>query len=265
MQNKLLLVIAGILLPLCLNAQTEATETDFDFQGRVSAAADWKICKGLHLAGGYELRTADNFSRIGRHQLGVGIDWSPIKYLNVGCGYYFIGKYNSEKVFRPQNRVYVDLGGGYKFGAWKLSLRERLQLTCKAYDVNEFQQVPNLLELKSRLKLSYKGFAHLEPYAFAELRNCFNAPSFSYEYDEAKGKYSNYQFLGYSDAYISRIRAALGLQWNIDRHNGIDFRFMTDWCSEKVIDTDVEGTKLKSYSWEKEVVCSLVIGYVFSF
>lgn len=265
MRNKLIFIMAGMLLPLCLSAQTETTDGGFDFRSRTSASVDWKLCKGLHLEGGYEMRTADKFSRIERHQAGLGLNWSPIKHLNVGGGYTFIGHYDSDKVFKPRHRFYFDIGGGYKFGAWKLSLKERLQLTHKSYDVNEFQQAPNLLELKSRLKLSYKGFAHLEPYVYAELRNCFNGPSFSYGYDESTGKFSDYKFLGYKDTYINRVRGAVGVQWNIDRHNGIDFKFMTDWCSDKVIDTNAKGTKLKSFSWEKCVVSSIAVGYVFSF
>lgn len=265
MRNKIILTIACAFLPLSLLAQTQATETGYDFRSRTSASVDWKICKGLDLSGGYELRTADKFSRIERHQATIGINWSPIKYLDVGGGYTFIGHYDSDKTFKPRHRVFLDLGGGYKFGVWKLSLKERLMLTHKSYEINEYQQVPNLLELKSRLKVTYKGFTHLEPYAYAELRNCFNAPSFSYEYNETKKKYTNYQFLGYSDAYINRIRAAIGLEWNIDRHNCIDFRFMNDWCSDKNIDTNAEGTKLKSYTWEKNIVSSIVVGYVFSF
>lgn len=265
MRTVRLLIPALLLFSAAAQGQTPATGTDFDLRSRTSVGMDWKISKELHLDAGYELRTSDKISRVERHQLNVGVQYSPVKYLDIGAGYYFIGHYDSEKVFKPRHRLYIDLSGSYKFGAWKLSLRERIQMTHKSYEFNRYQQTPNLIELKSRLKLAYKGLIHLEPYAYVELRNCFNAPSLSADYKEASGKYKNYQFLGYSDTYINRLRAAIGLEWKITTNHAIDFKLMSDWCRDKAIDTNAEGTKLKSYCWEQALNTSISVGYVFSF
>ena len=245
--------------------QTETMETSSDFATRTSVGVDWKITKGLHLDAAYELRTVDKLARIERHQLDVGIQYSPVKHFDIGAGYVFIGHYDSEKVYKPRHRAYVDLTGSYKFGDWKLSLRERLQLTHKAYDVNPYQQTPNLLELKSRLKLAYKGFDALEPYVYAEVRHCLNGPSFTADYDEVSERYINYQSTGYSDAYLNRSRGAVGLKWAITDNHAVDFRLLADRYREKVIDTNAEGTKLKSYSWEQTWVTSLAVSYLYSF
>ena len=226
-------------------------------QSRVSAGVDWKIRKGLHLDAGYEMRLSDDCSSIERNQLGVGIQYSPFKHFDVGAGYSYIGHYDDEGTLKPRHRVYLDVMGSYKFGSWKVSLKERLQLTHKSYDFNEFQQTPNLVELKSRLKVAYKGFAHLDPYAYVELKNCFNGPSFETD--------SGYKFLGYYDAYLNRTRLALGVEWNISGHHAIDFRFMGDFCRNKDIDVNAEGTKLKSYSLVESFRPALCAGYVFSF
>lgn len=243
----------------------ESSVYENDLRGRFSAGADWKIVKGLHLDAGYEVRMTDDFSRLERHQLNAGVQYSPVKHLKIGGGYYFIGHYDSDREFKPRHRFYADVTGSYKFGVWNLSLRERLQITYNSYDFNEFQQTPNLLELKSRLKISYKGFSRLEPYAYAELRNCFNGPSFSARWNEAREKYTDYEFTGYHDTYINRLRGAIGLEWKISRHHSVDFRVMGDWYRDKSIDTNAEGTKLKDYYWEKGFVATLDIGYVFSF
>lgn len=263
--DLILTVILLTVISAAANGQEQASGTENDLRGRLSAGVDWKIVKGLHLDGGYEIRVADDFARIERHQLNVGIRYSPVKHLKIGGGYYFIGHYDGDRNFKPRHRFYVDVAGSYAFGAWKLSLRERLQLTHNAYEFNEFQTTPNLLELKSRLKVSYVGLVHLEPYAFFELRNCFNGPSVSAEYNESKGKWSGYEFAGYHDAYINRLRGAAGVVWKIDRHHGIDFKLMGDWYRDKNIDTNAEGTKLKSYTWEKGFNATIDIGYVFSF
>lgn len=265
MRTTKLLILALLLIPATAIGQTPATQTDYDFRSRTSVGVDWKIMKGLHLDAGYEFRTADKFKRVERNQANVGIQYSPIKHLDIGAGYYFIGHYDNEKTLKPRHRFYFDIAGSYKFGAWKLILRERAQITHKSFEFNEYQQTPNLFELKSKLKLAYKGFIHLEPYAYAELRNCFNGPSFTADYNEEKEKYTNYKFTGYSDAYINRLRGALGLEWKITRNHAVDFKFLADWCRDKAIDTNAEGTKLKSYSWEQAFITSLAIGYVFSF
>lgn len=259
MRTTRILISILMLIPLFARSQTPATGTEYDFRSRTSVGVDWKIVKGLHVDAGYELRTADKISRIERHQLNAGIQYSPLKYFSIGTGYCFIGHYDADKNFKPRHRVYADLTGSYKFGAWKLSLRERIQMTHKSYEFNEYQQTPNLVELKSKLKLSYKGFTHLEPYIYAELKNCFNAPDVNY--NEATGKY----FSGYSDTYINRVRGVIGLEWKIDRSNSIDFSFMTDWCRDKEIDTNAKGTKLKSCCWESTLNNILSIGYEFSF
>lgn len=264
MKRKLLTLIL-LTSTLACPAQTGTTTGATEFKTRVSAGVDWKIRKSLHAEAAYELRTNGNLSGIERHQLNVGIKYSPVNHLDIGCGYYFIAHYDSGKNFKPRHRVYADVIGSYKFGEWKLSLRERVQLTHKSYDFNTFQQTPNLVELKSRLKLAYKGFARIEPYAYAELLNCFNGPSFSADYNETTGKYSNYVFLGYKDVYVNSVRTALGLEWNIDRRNSIDFRMLADFGRDKNIDTNAEGTKLKSCIWEKSSDMILTIGYVFSF
>lgn len=260
------LIIPVILLFSAVAAgQTPADGVSYDFRSRTSAGIEWKIIKGLSVDAGYELRTADMFSRVERHQVNAGFEYSPIKHLDIATGYYFIAHFNGEKEYKPQHRIYFDLEGSYTFGAWKLSLRERIQMTNKAYGFNEYQQPRNLVELKSRLKVAYKGFIHLEPYAYVELRNCFNGASFTADYNGQSGKYSNYEFTGYDDAYINRIRGTLGLKWKISRNHSIDFKFMTDWCRDKIIDTNAKGTKLKAYYWEQAVNNSLSIGYVFSF
>lgn len=261
----LLVVILLTMISQNVIGQEQASGSDNDLRGRLSAGVDWKIVRGLHLDAGYEIRAADNFSRIERHQLNAGIQYSPIKHLKIGGGYYFIGHYDGDRNFKPRHRVYADVAGSYTFGRWKLSLRERIQLTHNAYEFNRFQNTPNLAELKSRLKVAYKGMAHFEPYAFAELRNCFNGPSFYAEYDESKGKWSGYEFTGYHDTYINRIRGVLGIVWNINRHHGIDFKVMGDWYRDKDIDTNAEGTKLKSYNWVKGFNVTVDIGYIFSF
>ena len=254
MKIKVFILSLGLLLgtrTLCAQSASDGRATDF--RTRTSIGADWKIVKGLHLKADYELRTEDKLSRVSSNRLSAGLRYSPVKHLSIETGYSYIGQRNSDKELKPRHRVYLGATGSYKAGDWKFSLQETLQMTHKSYDFNVYQNTPNLLELKSRLKASYRGFSRIEPYACAELRNCFNGPSF----DDG--------FAGYDDGYLNRVRASLGMEWELDKHNALDFRLISDWCSDKDIDANAEGTKLKTMAWDKSLNVSLAVGYVFSF
>lgn len=235
------------------------------FRSRFSASADWKIVKGLHLEAGYELRTMDSWSGVERHMVNVGMSYKVCKFLKVGADYDFIGHYNSASVFKPRHRVGAEVTGSVDAGNWRFSLRERLQFTHKAYAINRYQDVRNDLSLKSRVKVAYRGLNSWEPYAYVELRNTFNDPSFNASYDSATATYSDYEFLGYDDAYLNRVRGAVGVVWKINKHHGIDFKLMQDWKKDKDIDTNKAGTTLKAYAVEKSFNTILAVGYKFSF
>ncbi len=253
--GKLLL----LFLPLCSLNQSFAQTS---VRGRASLEADWKVAKGLHIGAEYELRSAESFAAVERHQFTLGTSYKINNYLKVGAGYCYVARYNTSRDFKPSHRAHIDLTASTR-GPWKLSLRERLILAHKSYSVNSFQEAKNDVVLKSRLKLSYTGFKSIEPYAFFELKNIFNAVSCDFNYDGTS--YSGYNFKGYDDAYVTRLRGALGLEWKLSRHSAIDFSCFVDYNRDRKIDTNKAGTKLKDISWEKAWCTSLCLGYCFSF
>lgn len=240
-------------------------DDEFGFTGRFSAGLDWKIFKGLRLDAEYELRTHNNFAAVERHQASLGLSYKVCNYFRAGVAYTFIGHYkSSDGSFSPRHRASLHLTGMYDAGMWHLTLRESLEMTHKT-DVNPYQDCPNALALKSRFKVSYRGFAHWEPYAYVELRNCFNDPSFNATWNEAGQKWADYQFIGYKTAYINRVRTVLGVEWKITRNHSIDLSALYHWTHGLEIDTNKEGTKLKAASWETASDMALSLGYKFSF
>ena len=236
------------------------------FTGRFSAAAEWKVYKGLHISAEYQLRTQNLFSAVERHQVSAGISYKVCDYFRTGLDYTFIGRYKaSDLSFRPRHRVSLFVMGVYDAGMWRFSLKETLEMTHKAYEINEFQDTRNGLNLRSRLKVSYRGYAPLEPYVYVELRNSFNDPSFNYRWDETAGVWTGYEFLGYKRAMLNRIRACIGAQWHITRNHSIDFALLYHWNHSLEIDTNKEGTKLKNLNYENSNDLALSIGYKFSF
>ena len=254
--------LLAVSVSFAAGAQGTANELENDFGGRLSVGLDKKIAKGVHVEAEAEVRLSDNFSNLGRYQAGAGLSWKVNDYLKIGGGYLFIQNKNSEGTWKPRHRVYVDATGTLKAGDWRFSLKERLQLTHS--DVNNpYQNTPNSLTLKSRVKVAYKGFSAITPYGYIELRNVFNDPSENATWTGSS--YSDYSFNGYSCGYLNRVRGSLGAEWKLSKQNALDIFLLGDYCYNKDIDTNAKGTKLKSLTYDRAFNLGLGIGYTFSF
>lgn len=252
------------LVPVSVFAQGTVNDLETDIGARVGISVDKKIVKGLHVTAEGEFRLSDNFSTLGRYHAGMGVTYKIGHVFKVGAGYQFIEKLNSSSEWKPRHRFYADAGATLKAGDWRFSLRERLQLTHR--DVNNpYQDCPNSLMLKSRFKVSYKGYKGFTPYGYIELRNVFNDPSCSANWSAASGTYSDYSFTGYKDAYFNRVRTSLGLEWKLSKQHALDFYILGDYCYDKHIDTNSGGTKLKSLTYDQGFNTALCVGYQFSF
>ena len=263
--GKRLIIACMLLAASTFVSRAQGTDNDLenDLGARFSVSADKKIVKGFHWTVEGEARQDDNLGNFGRWQAGTGLTYKISPWLKLGAGYIFIQKKNSESVWNPRHRVYGDAMFTLRSGAWRFSLKERLQLTHR--DVNNpYQDNPNLLGLKSRFKIAYKGPV-LTPYGYVELRNVFNDPACAAVWSTASQTYSDYSFIGYKDAYFNRVRGSLGLEWNLGDRSALDFFLLADYCRDKDIDTNAKGTKLKSLTYDRKLNCGIGIGYTFSF
>mgnify|MGYP002852969531 CR=1 FL=1 len=265
MRKKVLALCAILwILPGISRAQGTVNELESDLGARVSLTADKKISKGFHWNVEGEARMSENFSDLGRYQIGTGLTYKVSPWLKLGAGYIFIQKKNSDDEWKDRHRFYGDATFSYKTGPWKLALKERLQLTHR--DVgNVYQNNPNSLTLKSRFKVSYNASPTLTPYGYIELRNVFNDPACDALWSTTSRAYAGYSFLGYTDTYLNRLRGSLGADWKLDKHNALDLFVMADYCHDKNIDTNKAGTKLKSLTYDRKINLGLGIGYKFSF
>ena len=57
----------------------------------------------------------------------------------------------------------------------------------------------------------------------------------------------------------------MGLEWKLDTRNVLDFYVMGDYCRDKNIDTNAEGTKLKSLTYDRTFRGWTGVGYTFNF
>lgn len=267
------LSISNFQFSIC-HGQTEVT-VDPEMGARLSFNLNKKITKGWHVNLEEEVRFDDNFSSFNRFHTTLSTNYKVLPYLKVGLGYSLINGYNGElgKFRAPRHRLYADVMGTYRYGDWQISLRERLQMTHRTDAFNTYQNTENAWMLKSRLKVTYKGFRRWEPYGSIELRNTLNAPVIkanfngtNYVTDAGSQVGEAGWFLeGFSGVYVNRWRGALGVEYRIDRNSSIDVYLMADYCTEKEVDANAEGTKLKSYILEKGFNGWLCVSYSYSF
>ncbi|MBR5643964.1 MAG: DUF2490 domain-containing protein [Salinivirgaceae bacterium] len=264
MKKLIIFSLAAMLaVPMSILAQ-DAKDDGTDFGGRVSAEVDKKLMKGLHAFVNGEARLNDNFGNFYRYQGTVGASYKVNNYLKTALSYTFIENKNSKDEWKIRNRFTFDITGSYRFGDFKLSLRERLQLTCKDVN-NKYQDVAKGLTLRSRLMVQYKALDALTPYAYVDVRNTLNAPKWTYDFDDETGIFSNYSYEGNKDVYINRVRLGLGAEWELSKQHSFDFFCLYDFCNEKDIDSNKKGTKLfYSFNHHSQNI-SLGVGYKFSF
>lgn len=279
--KKTIMALALLAAAIPAMAQTDV-DLDNEFGGRLSVAADKKLNKGLHLRLEEEVRFDNNFGAFNRFHTTVGFNYKVNQYLKVGVGYALINPWNSDsnEFKSARHRLMIDATGSMRFGVWRLSLKERFQATYRSGDMNEYQNPRTALTLKSRLKLQYRGWRRFEPYTYIEMRNILNAPVIHAKYNKATDKWGYYSggifyskdednpgwFLdGFDGIYINRLRFALGFDYRINRESSIDVCLLLDYVSDKVVDANAEGTKLKSYTYEKGFFGWLTVGYKYAF
>ncbi|MBR1517221.1 MAG: DUF2490 domain-containing protein, partial [Bacteroidales bacterium] len=225
-----------------LSAQTDV-DLDPEFGGRLALSIDKKIVKGLHVSLEEEVRFDDNFSEFNRFHTTLSVTYKPISFLKLGLGYALINPYNNNVFKSARHRFYFDAMGTYRFGHWALSLKERLQITHRTGEFNQYQNPANALMLKSRLQLKYKGIRKLTPYAYVELRHYLNAPTIVANYDgtnyltddgSVKGD-AGWFLDGFNSIRMNRVRGSLGLDYALDKHSTFSFSFLADFVSDKEV------------------------------
>lgn len=246
--------------PIALRAQTDAT-LDPELGGRVSVSLDKKIVKGLHASLEEEVRFDNNFGSLDRLQTSIGLSYKVHPNIKLGLGYALINGYGtkSESFKNPRHRMVADVMGTLHLGYWNLSLKERFQVTRRTGDFNIYQNPKNALTLKSRFMAQYKS-GKVQPYVFFELRTYLNAPVIEADFDGM-----NYYTLdehseigepgwflkGFHGIYNNRLRSSIGVDIKLNRHNTLNFYLLGDYCFDKEVNANAQGTILKSYRREK--------------
>lgn len=137
MRNKLLLIVAAMVLPLCGFAQTEGGD---DFGTVLSVEGTHRFNKKFSVEAEVEMRTRDDVKTVDRWSGGVQASYKMLSWLKASAGYTYLEdnneKYNDSmskkaEYWGPRHRFNVSLTGSWRVGNFDLSLRERWQYTYR--------------------------------------------------------------------------------------------------------------------------------------
>lgn len=282
MQDKYLKYFVSILTVSFLFPVTLAADQDDSdsFSTRISAEADYKVMRGLHIYASEELRLGGK-DIMDRSYTELGTSYKINSHLKVALSYTAIAVYKSEttelensmEVIRYwydwRHRFSADIIGSFRIGQWRLSLRERIQGTYKTRELNNYQQPQTTWVLRSRFKVSYRfRSAPFEPYVSFEPRLLLNGAEWSD--DGMSPLYEESVFIGHNDVYFNRFRGTAGVEWKLNSRHSLDFYGIFDYLRDKEIDARKEGsskgTILKTpIVWQTGYRVSIGVGYKFSF
>ena len=246
-----ILAIVGLMCLICPIAAS-AWDEPASLGARLSAEADYKIKRGLHAFVSEELRFGGT-NIFDRSYTEIGISYKVADYLKTSVSYTAIAVYESEITeldsntlmarywYEWRHRFTGDITGSLKAGQWRFSLRERIQATYKATELNNYQQPQTTWVLRSRLKASYKfRTVPLQPYAYIEPRILFNGAKWS---SESMGpQYEDARFLGHKDVYMNRLRNSIGVEWRLSSAHSLDLYCLYDCLWNKEVDARKEGS-----------------------
>lgn len=246
------------------NGMEYLSESSSDFGARLSGAVEYTLIrKRMHVSLEEELRFNEGLGSLHKSYTTLGLDYRLTPWLKADAAYSFIAANSSSNGWRNRHRGAVSLTASQRFGIWKLSLREKLQATHKAYEVNLYQSPQTDLALKSRLKVAL-DLPHnkWEPYASVEMRNTLNAISPSafvygkytwqkYDGDEEAWVNKSRTCYGnptpsYSKIYVNRLRFQAGTEWKFRKNQTLGLYAVADWNMDLDVDFSSRGIQ-KSY------------------
>ena len=263
-----------------------------DVQGRFSAGLQIPLGQKWSLTWSEQVRTMDNFGKLDKIVSTIGVGYKPWEFLKFDIDYSLVNEcqYDTEEMevqipvlnddgsqkidnmtgepiynFAMQDvetknwglrhRTNIDVTGMYRIGRLKLSLRERLRVQYRTDSVCKYEKPATTFSLRSRFKTAYDiRNSRWEPYAFVELYTMLNSPK---PVDNFK------EFPLQHEAYINRIRLAVGTEFKIHNHHRMDIYYMVHF--NRTYNARYKGNKGDLKEWSLEKMCNHVIGIDYKF
>lgn len=127
------------LLLLCPVVRSSALAQESDMGFGISVSGEHRLMRGMKLQAEAEVRSQDVLSQLERWAIGLSLDYRLTDYLKSDVGYCLMDRFHLAEYtdrgnrisgyWAPRHRWYASLQGQYVCGRFKVSLRERYQLT----------------------------------------------------------------------------------------------------------------------------------------
>lgn len=170
----------------------------------LKATVEKKITPKLSATAVVSTRFGENVSQLETYYFSVGASYRLKKWMKLGVMYRHSQKREIEPYFIPRNRFNVDLSFKKKFfKRLVLEPRLRYQNQYTAYYTSEKGSIPNHYA-RLRTQASWDLNQKYEPYVSAEL----------------------YYHLKYQQEMFNRVRYALGISYEINKHHKINIYYM---------------------------------------
>ena len=257
-----------------------------DVQGRLRATFEVPFAKKFDFTWSEQVRLMNNFSSLDKVVSTVGVGYKPWEFLKFGIDYSLVAErtfdteemevqipsldangnqrfdditgepiYNftmmdvEKKGWAMRHRTNIDVTGMYRIGRLKLSLRERLRIQFRTDSVCKYEKPETTFSLRSRFKTAYDlRNSRWEPYAFVELYTMLNSPK---PVDNFK------DFPLQNEAYLNRVRVAVGTEFKINNYHRLDMYYMVHF--NRTYNSRYKGNKGDLKEWSLEKMCNHVI------
>jgi opacity protein-like surface antigen len=259
MKRVLLAITALVTFTTTTLAQelTPVPVSSNDFRARAEGSFEWEIIEDLSLEAGLQFRLNNDLGSVDCFHTSLGLEYDLGDHVTLGAEYILINGYKSDKKVwdKPRHRINVNVGAGMDIGRFELSIRERLQTTCRTDSVNRYEKPKCELILRSRLMAQYNiRHSKWSPYLFYELHNTLNAPAVTLNYKTYPFEYDN---------YITRHRIGLGTKYRITHNHRLEFFYYFDYDSKIDIGYRANQGYLKSYEQKNEFRHIFGVSYKF--
>ena len=152
-----------------------------------------------------EVRLVDNRIGFDRSVTTLGLDYTFLNQkAKIGTYYAFIYLYNSDYLFEPRHRFYLNMSYKEIVAPFTFSWRGRLQATYRDEDIDSYKINPKYI-MKNKLEVAYSIWgAPWKPYVSCDFSTILNDPAID----------------GYG---LTRMRFTGGVNWRLNRTTYMDF------------------------------------------
>ncbi|MBO4371243.1 MAG: DUF2490 domain-containing protein [Paludibacteraceae bacterium] len=230
---------------------------------RTGVSLQYSPVRHLQLDFSEDLRLRNNFTTFDASYTSAQISYKINSYLRIGAAYTFLCSYEDgkkstryENYWQFRHRAQAFVVGGYKFGQWRLTLREMYQATFRTdldTEVRQAEKVNPKMVLRSRLKLDYTFFSKpIKPFLSVEMHNPLNQTSYIKDMMNSDLTVANTADANYGKTFRELVRPSwlekmqyrLGLEWRIDAHSTMEFFYMFEHTLGSDVDIKKDGARV---------------------